>query len=132
MTTLEQTTLVEDAIKAAAELGKRHGESAADWIIQDSWGGRVTRGEKEAASAFLKGLENGDPAIMDGFNPPNLSGEYADDMTPQRLMDHCFRFEDDYAECADYEDDICLSYEDAASEAFWNTLQQSAESVISE
>jgi len=130
--TLEQTTLIEDAIKAAAKLGKRHGENAAGWIIQDSWGGRVTRGEKEAASAFLKGFEDGDPMVLDGFNPPNLSGEYADDMTPQRLMDHCFRFEDDYAECADYEDYICLSYEDAASEAFWSTLQQSAESVLSE
>lgn len=129
--TTEQNTLLEDAIKTATKLGKRHGENSAHWYIQDSWGGRVTRGEKEAASAFLKGLENGDFAITDGFNPPNLSGEYADDMTPQRLMDHCFRFEDDYAECSDFEDDICLSYEDAASEAFWSALQQSAESVLS-
>lgn len=57
--TLEQNTLLENAIKAAAKLGKRHGEGSAHWYIQDSWGGRVTRGEKEAASAFLKGFEEG-------------------------------------------------------------------------
>lgn len=135
MTTLEQNTLLEDAIKAAAELGKRHGESAAGWIIQDSWGGRVTRGEKEAASAFLKGFENGDPAIMDGFNPPNLSGEYAGDMTIEGLLAHSVDgYDSDAVDILEPEesDEICAAYEDSASEAFWNTLQQSAESVLSE
>lgn len=130
----------EDALKAkqddirqaeeqAAEIGKSAGESAALWIIQDTWGGRVTRGEQEAAAAFLEAFNDSD---FDSLPvPPNLSGEWADSETPASLMESCFGedWQDD-EDFRDVQDDICSAWEIACEDAFWTTLCQSAESVL--
>jgi hypothetical protein len=121
---------IETSIRRAEKLGKRHGRNAAEWITQDAWGGRCTRGSVDNARAFLAGYDDGDPLVMDAYRAPDLSGEFADDMTEARLMDHCFDDEADYADAADAHDDICLAYTDAASEAFWDELQRSAAAVI--
>jgi hypothetical protein len=120
---------IDKALEQAAEMGRNAGENAASWIIQDSWGGRVTRGEKQAASAFLEAYEESD----DTPNPPNLSGEWADSETPQSLMDSLFNEEElELDEVQDAQDDICTAWEDAASDAFYSTLEESARSVLSE
>ncbi len=120
-------TAIDKAIAAASDMGRKAGSNAAHWIIQDSWGGRVTRGEKEAAQAFLDAFEDGD----DTPNPPNLSGEWADSETPNSLMESLFDEDElELEEVQDAQDDICTAWEDAASDAFYSTLQESALATI--
>lgn len=120
---------IRQAEEKAASFGKQAGESAALWIIQDTWGGRVTRGEQEAAAAFLAAFDDGDFASLPV--PPNLSGEFADDVNPASLMESCFGedWQDD-ADLCDVQDDICSAWEIACEDAFWTTLYHSAESVL--
>lgn len=118
---------IKAAEERAAEMGKRAGENAAHWVIQDTWGGRVTRGEREAATAFLRAFDDGDETPQ----PPNLSGEWAGDETPRSLMASCFG--DGWEEVEEYveaQDDICAAWEFAAQDAFFTTLCQSAESIL--
>lgn len=108
----------------AEKLGHEHGVNAAQWIAQDSWGGRARGGEDtKTAQAFLDGYDAGDPAILDFYNEPNLSGEYADSWTTPTLYNALGLPED-------YEDDstmaLSLAYEHGSSEGFWDTLTQSA------
>jgi hypothetical protein len=126
--TIHQT--IETATKRAEQLGKEHGENAAEWAAQDLWGGRFTGDAESAAREFLRMSEDGDPILWDRYKAPDLSGEWADNMTPWRLMSHCFDTEDDFAECADAEDEICLAYEDAATSAFWQRLEESAANIL--
>ena len=118
---------IRQAEEHAIEMGKQAGESAALWIIQDTWGGRVTRGERDAALAFLRAMDDGDELP----EPPNLSGEWDGDETPASLMESCFGEDwQDNADFCDAQDDICSAWEIAASDAFFSTLCQSAESVL--
>lgn len=118
---------IKAAEERAAEMGKRAGENAAEWVIQDTWGGRVTRGEREAASAFLRAFEDGDETPQ----PPSLSGELAGDETPRSLMASCFgEGWEEVEEYVDAQDDICSAWEFAAQDAFFTTLCQSAESIL--
>lgn len=118
---------IKDAEERAARMGKRAGENAAHWVIQDTWGGRVTRGEKEAAAAFLRAFDDGDETPQ----PPNLSGEWAGDETPRSLMASCFgEGWEEVEEYVEAQDDICSAWEFAAQDAFFTTLCQSAESIL--
>lgn len=128
--TTESHKAIETATKRAEKLGKEHGENAAEWAAMDLWGGRFTGDSTSAAREFLRMAEDGDPVLWDRYKAPDLSGEYADGMTPGRLMSHCFDTEDDFAECADAEDEICLAYEGAATSAFWQRLEESAANIL--
>jgi hypothetical protein len=121
---------IEQAEKKAARLGAVAGRNAAEWVIQDTWGGRVTRGEKEAAQAFLAALDEGDFASLPVS--PNLSGEWAGDETPSSLVSRLLG--DDWDECEEYldaQDSICAEWEIAAEDAFLSTLSASAQSLLS-
>jgi hypothetical protein len=97
--------------------GKTAGVGAASWCID----GNTTT---ETYRTILRGIEDGDPAILDQFNTPNLSGEYAGDSTPQTLAE-------DYGidETRDPDglllDEACTEWEEAASSAFWTELERS-------
>jgi hypothetical protein len=101
-----------DILRAAKRDGKAAGLARASWCFD----GNTT---DETYRAFLKGFLDGDPAVMDQFNPPNLSGEYADDPTPHTLAE-------DYGTSAEDLDGVCQAWEDAASEAFWGELERVA------
>jgi hypothetical protein len=126
--------LIDKAIAEAEKLGKAHGINAAEWAIQDSWGGRVSSPQDyQAAKAFLDGAEAGDPAIMDGFNPPNLSGEWADSMTEADLLKAAFDgFDSDIIDTLEPEDidEIANAYEQAASDSYWQELETSAANLL--
>jgi hypothetical protein len=117
---------IEKAIKEAEILGKSHGENAAQWVAQDSWGGRVasSRQSEENARAFLKGIEEGDPMIMDSYVSPNLSGEWADSMTPRSLIEEVTEGEIMLTE--EEADAVCQAYETEAANGFWQELETSA------
>lgn len=96
----------------AAQLGREAGKNAASWWEQDAIGGRSSNAQ-ECAELTLKMLDDGDPAIYDSLPSPNLSGEWADDPTPQSLM-----AELDCEDCEpEVESDLCDAWSDAASEA---------------
>jgi len=71
--------IIQAAIPLAIKLGTENGKGVAGWVEQDTWGGRVTRGEREAAQAVLKGIEDGDPAVLDDLPRPN-AGDKSDIM----------------------------------------------------
>jgi hypothetical protein len=83
--TTEISNTIETAIKRAETLGTRHGRNAAEWVAQDAFGGRHTGDSEAAAREFLRMAEDGDPVLFDRYQAPNLSGEWADSMTPGRL-----------------------------------------------
>ena len=115
------------AEKEAEKLGIEAGSNAAQWFAQDNWGGRVTRGEKEAARAFLDALNDGGELP----EPPNLSGEWADSETPASLMESLFGYDwQDTPEFVEAQDELCQAWEDACTEAFLSELARSAESVL--
>ena len=103
-----------EMLAAARRDGKSAGIAAASWCFD----GNTT---DETYRYFLEGYEAGDPAVLDRFNVPNLSGEWADSPTPASLAD-------DYGIEADDErlDSVCTEWENAASDAFWAELQRVA------
>jgi hypothetical protein len=116
------------AEKEASRLGAIAGSNAAEWVAQDSWGGRVTRGERETAQAFLSAYDEGGELP----EPPNLSGEWADSETPASLM--CELLGEDWEEVPEFveaQDDLCQAWEDACCEAFYSSLVESAKSLLS-
>jgi hypothetical protein len=116
------------AEKEAERLGAIAGSNAAEWVAQDSWGGRVTRGEAEAAQDFLCAFEDGGELP----EPPNLSGEWADSETPASLM--CKLLGEDWEEVPEFveaQDDLCQAWEDSATESFYSSLVKSAQSILS-
>jgi hypothetical protein len=113
--------------KEASRLGAIAGSNAAQWVAQDSWGGRVTRREAEAAQDFLCALEDGGELP----EPPNLSGEWADSETPASLMESLFGDDwQDTPEFVEAQDEMCQAWEDSASEAFFSELARSAGLVL--
>ncbi len=73
--------------KYARELGEERGRNAAAWWDQDAIGGRAQAGtERQTAMRVLAMLEEGDPAIYDSLPQPDLSGEWAGDMTGPELV----------------------------------------------
>lgn len=131
---------IDTAIHRAANLGRKHGKNAAAWVIQDTWGGRVTRGESAAAQQFLTGYDDGDPVVMDSFGAyvPNLANQWAGDLTPGALLEHAFPDWCDLAELEQdaggdlCEEDICTAYIQAAEDAYWAALVTSARQVLAD
>jgi hypothetical protein len=116
------------AEKEASRLGTIAGSNAAEWVAQDSWGGRVTRGEAEAAQDFLCAFEDGGELP----EPPNLSGEWADSETPASLMESLFGEDwQDTPEFVEAQDELCQAWEDACCDAFYSSLVKSAQSLLS-
>ena len=72
----------------AAEISNEHGINAAAWWEQDTLGGRAT-GEyaRYTAETVLKGIEDGDPEIVDSLPYPDLSGQWADSYSSHDLLE---------------------------------------------
>jgi hypothetical protein len=101
-------------LDAAAELGRQHGQSKASWAID----GNTTT---ETMQRIMRGLEEGDPAILD-MCPAPLSGEWADEPTPATVLDTIgIGEEGDTAEDADV---ALAAYEDAFTTAYWEEVQR--------
>lgn len=124
----------QDAIHKAYLQGKQAGENAAENAIEYLWGGRATIGERANAQSVIRQLEEGDPRIFDAFTLPNLSGEWADEENPNDLFEKCTGHEyfpdaDDHQETMD---EICTAWENAAHQAFFDTLERSARDFLAE
>jgi hypothetical protein len=116
----------EAAVKEAQQLGHNAGSNAAEWVAQDVLGGRAAGDVRERAKIMLTQYEAGDPALMDRFKVPDLSGEYSGDLTPAMLLSQLG------LENADEEikNEVTQAWEDAAQEGFWDTLMTAARRVV--
>jgi len=121
---------LERAEREAGKIGIEAGENAAAWVSMETWGGRVTSGEKEAAQSFITAFDDGDYSTLP--EPPNLSGEWAGDETPASLMETLFGEDwQDVEEFRDSQDVMCTAWENGAHEGFYSSLVQSAQSILS-
>ena len=107
----------DDLVSRAQSLGRDAGTKAAAWWQQDAIGRRntaSTRDIAEHASKLLMMYDDGDPSLEDYWpTHPNLSGEWADELTPARLYAELgVSWDDDTDDMA-----LCHAWEDAASEA---------------
>src|SRR6185295_3028760 len=124
----------------AAE-GSAAGRNAAEWWLQDTIGGRVApRVDRMAAGAILRGLEDGDPAVLDMLPRADLSGEWAGDLTGPQLYDAAIVNADDWtmtrpewvAYWAEHDafTDICDAYESAFDDAVSAEVGRAARAIL--
>jgi len=118
------------ALAKAKGLGHKDGANAAEWVIQDSWGGRVSRPGQadQAARAFLKMWDEGDTGTLDYPRPPDLSGEMADTLSPAKLY-FILGLGKDFSDTDDME--LAQAYEEGSNESFFDTLVMSAKAHLS-
>jgi hypothetical protein len=106
--------------KAYAD-GLDRGANAAGWWIQENGGGRDTRGPKETAEwaeRMLRGWDDGDPQVYDAMTCPiNLSGEWADEPTPDHVANLYAR-----PLTGDALDDACSQWENGVSDGWYSVI----------
>lgn len=97
----------------AAAIGRTNGTAAAQSAFDGNTSGETYR-------RVLKGIEDGDPEILDAYHTPDLSGDYTErDLIADRGLDPV------EAPIADVSA-ACDAYLDAADEAFWSEIERIA------
>jgi hypothetical protein len=119
----------------AIKQGREDGDGAAGWWIQENGGGRDTRGAKalgEMAERVLTGIDDGDPEILDAIPRPDLSGEWADRMTADDLVEGLTGIDRaDWTEkIQDARGDLCDAYEDAFDRACQNAILKHLKDLV--
>ena len=128
------------AVEYARKRGAEDGASAAAWYVQDTIGGRVSGDPRKAAAYILRGIDDGDSAVTDGFPCADLSGEWADTLTGPQLIDDAIVNADDWtmtradwvAYWADHDafTDVCDAYETAFSDAAGDAIASAARAIL--
>lgn len=111
-----------ELLSAARRMGREDGVQAASW----TWDGNTSR---EAAERIVKLFENGDPELYYLFRAPNLSGEYADEPTPQSLA-RDLGLDDDDKRAEWLVDDLATAYEDGVSSSFWPAVEKAYRAIV--
>lgn len=111
-----------DLISAARRMGREDGIRAASW----TWDGNTS---SETAERIVKMFDDGDPEVYDLFNAPNLSGQYADEPTPQSLA-RDLGMDDDDRRAEWLVDDLSTAYEDGVSSSFWPAVEKAYRALI--
>lgn len=108
---------IAELTERARELGREAGEAAGSWAADGNT-------DADHARRMLAMLDAGDPEVYDLLPAtPDLSGEWADGMTPTRLL----RELDPEGELGEFDaGEVLQAWEDAASEA----TQREAERVL--
>lgn len=114
------STPIDRAIAYATERGRADGLAAASWY-------EVPTGSGINLARLIKGIDDGDPAILDTFPTADLSGEWADSLTGPALVEAAIVNADDWTMTRDEWtaywsvlepfNDICDAYEIAFSDA---------------
>lgn len=105
---------VNNIARQVETLARDHGKAAGSWVIDGN-----TRDETKRK--ILTWHEEGDPQFYD-LIPAPLSGEWADDPTPDTLADELELSEEHRVSELDQ---ICTDYEMAFSEAFTDEVVRS-------
>jgi hypothetical protein len=106
---------MEDKFSKAGELGTEHGKHAASSAFDGNTGPDFYRWA-------LKGIEDGDPAVLESFREPSLSGEYMDGYSEQDLLSEL----EAEGETPDTQDELADEYLQAARDAFWAEVERAA------
>lgn len=124
---------------AVRELGQQHGKNAADWHKQHV----LDVDGLYAAKKILLGIDEGDPEIMDSLPHADLSGEYAEGLTPRKLLAELGIADDQlpdlepqessaHFEWANLEGHLCDLYEFAFNEAAEHAIADVCKNIISD
>lgn len=131
------------ALECAKDDGFQSGRNVASWMDQDLFGGRAKDG-KAAARRFLKGIDDGDPEILEIIPSSPLSGEWAGDRTAKDIVCNALSLDDgefnimtDVVCKLDMEDEfqslfeqICNVFEESYYDSAQETLVKAAKSAI--
>jgi len=90
-----------------------HGKAAASWAFD----GNTSRETYEAAR---KGIDDGDPMVMDGFRVPDLSGKFSDDYDDRALACDLDIPEDEH----DTLDEAATEYLAVVNDAYWAEIER--------
>jgi hypothetical protein len=111
---MSATDTYEAILARAREAGEAHGRAAGSWYFDGNT-------SEETYAAVLRGIEDGDPAVLDTFPCAPLSGEWADDPTPESVLEDLgVTWENP---CAD---DCILAYEEGFYEASADGIAETA------
>lgn len=107
---------MDEALAAAQKTGAEHGHAAGTWAFD----GNTT---SETYAWALKGLRDGDPAVLDAFpSEPGIDGGH--EYTSRQLCDD---IDVDYDQTdTDEVDVLAAAYEQAARDAFWAEVERAA------
>ena len=101
----------------AERRGYEAGCAAGSWVLDGN-------SDPEGARRILRGIEEGDPAIVDALPSAPLSGEWADSLLPRDVLAWYDLTEDD-----DGADDVLNAYEQGYSSGAVDTVEREAESI---
>lgn len=109
-------------LEEARKLGGQHGSAAAGWYFDD-----CRDLQREDYLKVIKGIQDGDPAILDTFVSADLSGQYADGMTPKRLFEEvgANKWQSENAG-----DEICETYEQAFNDVYAACVEQNCRELL--
>jgi hypothetical protein len=114
----------EDAMSAAERMGRDDGTAAGSWVFDGNT-------PEDAMRAFLAGVEDGDPAVLDTLPASPLSGEWAGAPLPGDIL-AAVGDESGYLIGDDDRDDILTAYEDAYAEAAQDEAVRYATAIVGE
>jgi hypothetical protein len=104
----------------AHDLGAMHARNAASWVVDGNSDVRMAR-------KLLQMMREGDPAADDYFPArPNLSGEWADSLTPRALCEAIGVETDDGDEISA----LCDAYEAGVDESFEDAIEQELRTFV--
>jgi hypothetical protein len=98
----------------ARQAGAEHGKAAASWYFDGNT-------SDETYAAVVRGIEEGDPAVLDTFPSGPLSGEWADDPTPRSVLEELDVDAEDESQ-----DEYLQAYEDGFYEASSDEIERVA------
>jgi hypothetical protein len=110
---------LEECLEAARKLGAEHGQNAASW----SFDGNTPH---ETYVVALRGIREGDPAVLDRFNaPPGIGSEYA---IESLYYDLDLAYPPDRPTPAEASEiaQITEAFEQAEQDAFWAEVERAA------
>ena len=108
----------------AGQIGAEAGRDAASWVFDGNT-------NDETYAWVLRGIEEGDPAVLDAYREPDLSGEWADSYSEEDLANDLGLTDDTgIAGLSEQEqavmDEAATAWADSAREAFWHALESTA------
>jgi hypothetical protein len=105
---------------AMADLGRDHGRAAATWVEIDS---TVT------ARAWLQGILDCDPEILDAMPAPDLGLQWSDSPTPRDLFEEA-GLDEIEGDTGEAENELLNAYADAYSDAVQQAVEKECRAYL--
>lgn len=106
-------------IEEARRMGEERGRDVASWYFD----GNTTT---ETYAAVLRGIEEGDPEVMDTLPCSPLSGEWAGDPVPADVLEAL-----EVSDADDAADEYLSAYEDGFAQAAADQIEETARRMLS-